>query len=359
MDNGRVPLKQVYLETLARCATDLLVRAHVTPAMPRNVVAIGKCAGALLDGVAAVHDIEAAFVAVPDGYPLPRVKSAEVHVGGHPRMTAASFAAGRALLDFVERHDDILFLVSGGGSACVEVPLPPNAEDEIADANARLIASGLSIAEINRERRKLSAIKGGRLRDRVRGRCVTLVYSDVSTGALADVASGPTVRDKTSRGETEAILIADNNTLTTTAARIIGDRAVLHGTQIECEVEQAAQLLADRANTLQKGQILIAGGEPTVLVRGTGRGGRCSELAVRFAALSDAEALFGSSDGVDGNSGAAGFYLPPRSQRVKTTQRDEALAASDSYRIAAQVGEPIMIAPTGNNLRDLFLIARN
>jgi glycerate 2-kinase len=353
-DNGRVPLKQVYFETLARCAPELLVREHVTRAMPRNVVAIGKCAGALLDGVAAVHEIEASFVAVPEGYPLPRVKGAAVYIGGHPHMTAASFAAGRALLDFVERHDDILFLVSGGGSACVEVPLPPHAEDEVADANARLIASGLPIAEINRERRELSAIKGGRLRDRVRGRCVTLVYSDVSTGALADVASGPTLRD-----ETEAILVADNITLTMTAAQLLGDRAVLHGSQIECDVEQAAQLLSSRVNTLQRGQILVAGGEPTVLVRGTGKGGRCSELAVRFAALSDAEALFASSDGVDGNSGVAGFYLPPRSQRVKTTQWDEVLADSDSYRIATQVGEPIMIAPTGNNLRDLFLIARN
>jgi glycerate 2-kinase len=354
VDNARVKLVQVYLETLARCAPELLVRAHITPAMPRNVVAIGKCAGALLDGVAAVHEIEAAFVAVPEGYPLPRVQDAEVHIGGHPHMTAASFAAGRALLDFVECHDDILFLVSGGGSACVEVPLPPHAEDEVADANARLIASGLPIADINRERRKLSAIKGGRLRDRVRGRCVTLVYSDVSTGALADVASGPTLRD-----ETEAILIAGNTTLTATAAQILGERAVLHGSQIECDVEQAAQLLANRVNALQRGQILVAGGEPTVLVRGGGRGGRCSELAVRFAALSDAEALFASSDGVDGNSGVAGFSLPPRSNRVKTTQWDEALAVSDSYRIATQVGEPIMIAPTGNNLRDLFLIARN
>jgi glycerate 2-kinase len=353
MDNARVKLVHLYLETLVRCAPDLLVRAHVTRVMPRNVVAIGKCAGALLDGVAAVHEIEAAFVAVPEGYPLPRVR-AEVRVGGHPHMTAASFAAGRALLDFVERHDDVLFLVSGGGSACVEVPLAPHTESEVATTNARLIASGLPIADINRERRKLSAIKGGRLRERVRGRSVTLVYSDVSTGALADVASGPTLRH-----ETEAILVADNTTLTTNAAQLIGDRAVLYGPQLECDVAQAAQLLAERANRLQPGRILVAGGEPTVLVRGAGRGGRCSELAVRFAALSDTQALFASSDGVDGNSGAAGIYLPPGRDRVEMTHLEKALAASDSFRIATQVGEPIMIAPTGNNLRDLFLIARN
>jgi glycerate-2-kinase len=80
---------------------------------------------------------------------------------------------------------------------------------------------------------------------------------------------------------------------------------------------------------------------------------------VRFAAQSQAEALFAASDGVDGNSGAAGIYLPPGPRSVETTLWQEALAASDSYRIAAQVGEPIMIAATGNNLRDLFLVALN
>jgi hydroxypyruvate reductase len=356
-DNERVHLVDLYLETLARSAPDVLVRQHVHASLPRNVVAIGKCAGALLDGVASVHGVDAAFAAIPDGYPLPRT-NAQIHIGGHPHMTTASFAAGRALLVFVEQHHDILFLISGGGSACVEVALAPHTDDDVAQANAHLIASGLTIAEINRERRKLSAIKGGKLRDRVRGKSVTLVYSDVSTGALADVASGPTITNAN-----EAILIADNATLTNIAAQIIGNNAVVLDTQIECDVEQAAQQLAAHADTLEPNQILVAGGEPTVQVRGAGKGGRCSELAVRFAALSSTEALFASSDGVDGNSGAAGIYLSPSRtygrQGVEATQLRDALARSDSYRLAAQIGEPIMIAPTGNNLRDLFLIARN
>ena len=124
---------------------------------------------------------------------------------------------------------------------------------------------------------------------------------------------------------------------------------MLLDTQIECSVEQAARELAARASALNESQILVAGGEPTVRVSGYGIGGRCSELAVRFAALSPAEALFASSDGVDGNSSAAGIYLPSSRAGVEATQIRHALAASDSYRIAAQVGEPIMIAPTGNN----------
>lgn len=344
-------LKAIYLATLARCAPESLVRKVVDASMPRTVVAIGKCAGALLDGVAESMDIEHAFVAIPAGYRLPQT-TAEVHVGGHPEMTAASFEAGRALLRFVDAHEDILFLISGGGSACVEVA--SRSEEETTVANARLLASGLPIAEINAERRRHSAIKGGKLRQRVRGRCVTLVYSDVSTGALADVASGPTITSAE-----EGILIADNSTLTSSAAALIGAAAVVLPAQIECDVEDAAATLAQSAAALRKGQILVAGGEPTVMVRGPGKGGRCSELAVRFARRSALEALFGSSDGVDGNSGVAAIHLPRRTSAVASAEWDRALLRSDSLAAASQVGEPIMIAPTGNNLRDLFLVARD
>jgi hydroxypyruvate reductase len=344
-----VDLINIYLETLARCAPDVLVQEHVDASMPRNVVAIGKCAGLLLDGAAKVHPIDAAFVAIPEGYPLPKTR-AEIHLGGHPHMTAASFAAGDALLRFVAKHDDILFLISGGGSACVEVALAPHTQDEVAEQNARLVASNLPIADINRERSKLSAIKAGRLRERVRGRCVTLVYSDVSTGRVEDVASGPTGG---------GIRIADNDTLTLTAAQLIGENALLIHQQIECDVEEAAMLLAACVAAAQPGQILVGGGEPTVLVRGSGKGGRCSELAVHFAAKSTARALFAASDGVDGNSGAAGIYLPPRDRLLEMTELQHAVAASDTFTLAAQVGEPLTIAPTGNNLRDLFLLSPN
>ena len=331
-------LKAIYLTTLERCAPEKLVRPLVTRDMPRNVVAIGKCAGALLDGL---PNVDRAFVAIPEGYKLPKT-NAEVHIGGHPQMTRASFDAGRALLQFVDAHRDILFLVSGGGSACVEVARAGHSEEELIERNAQLLAAGLPIGAINAERKKLSAIKGGRLGARVRGHAVTLVYSDVSRGRLTDVASGPSERNM--------ILIADNDTLTQTAAELIGARRLPD--QIECDVSEAAALLARETEC-------VAGGEPTVAVNGPGRGGRCCELAVRFAMQSTREALFASSDGVDGNSGVAGVYLPQRHKIGGGAEWEAALHASDSLRIASQIGEPIMITPTGNNLRDLFLVARD
>src|SRR5438309_1652589 len=139
----------LYLQTLQECSPERLMRECLNPSpspnpspndehksrararararagdVPRNVVAIGKCAGALLDSFG---EFDAAFVAMPEGYREPRSR-AIVYKGGHPDMTPASFVAGRALIEFVDAHDDVTFLVSGGGSACGEVPLPPDTE---------------------------------------------------------------------------------------------------------------------------------------------------------------------------------------------------------------------------------------
>jgi glycerate 2-kinase len=354
-------LLSIYFETLARCAPERLVRDRVPADAPHDVVAIGKAAGALLDGVAVVHRVDDAFVAIPRGYRLPET-SAQVAIGGHPDMTAETFDAGRRLLDFVDHHRDILFLISGGGSACVEVPLPPHSERDLVDINARVVASDLPIGEMNTIRKQFSAIKGGRLGARVRGRSVTLVYSDVASGALADVASGPTIQAKG-----DAILIADNDTLTSVAATVASEaglRATRWPSQIESHVAAAADALVRRAAQLEPGEIVVAGGEPTVARHGNGRGGRCSELAVRFALAAGEHlprgvtALFASTDGVDGSSGAAGVLVNRISASFDREMAHRALAASDSMAVAAQIGEPIMITPTGNNLRDIFLMAR-
>jgi len=385
-------LHEVYLETLARCAPEVLVRRALRDDMPRDVVAIGKSAGALLDGIAG--HVRDAFVAIPEGYRLPRVATPgsgaggrerpplhiEIAIGGHPHYTDASFEAGERLLRFVDAHDDLLFLISGGGSACVEVPLDGFTRQELVRENARLIAGGLPIGAINAARRKMSAIKGGKLAQRVRGRCVTLVYSDVATGALGDVASGPTIP-----GSDEVHLIADNRTLVATAAaltrrfappspasrardfdaplprereRVPEGRVRVIENQVEGDVEEAAHFLLDQLKTAD---FVIAGGEPTLAVRGDGKGGRCIELAVRVAmAAGDlrGELLFGSSDGVDGNSGVAGvaIRLPAAIDRIAAERE---LARSNSLAVAAATGEPIIIPAAGNNLRDLYLLARS
>src|SRR5438105_641414 len=403
-----IDLESIYFRTLEACAPERLVQHVLRRDFPRAVVAIGKCGGALLDGVG---DFSEAFAAIPEEYPAPhlrmrstagshprdRRRHARIARGGHPEITAESFAAGREMVDFVDRHEDVLFLISGGGSACVEMPLESWFDErDLIEVNARLLAAGLPIGEMNCVRKHLSAIKGGRLAARVRGRSVTLIYSDVSTGALADVASGPTLSDPTSKQDAIAILnriggcdrivtrladdrcpetvkkvansrvelIADNGTLTDAAAKIatdIGSVPVLWEKQIESDVEAAAQALAVRARELREREVLIAGGEPTVVRRGDGKGGRCSELAVRLALAAhdlSITALFGSSDGLDGNSGVAAvaITLPVR---VDRSTAEKELARSNALAAAQSIGRAITMVPTGNNLRDLYLLARS
>ncbi|HEU4521744.1 MAG TPA: DUF4147 domain-containing protein [Thermoanaerobaculia bacterium] len=382
-------LELIYRESLRRCEPGALVRRVVTPDMPRTIAAIGKCAAAMAEGI---PDPAGVLAVVPKGYPGTNV----IH-GGHPQIDDDSFRAGEALLRFVDAHADITFLISGGGSACAEVPLAPFfTRDDVRLLNDRLIAAGLPIRDINTVRKHVSAIKGGRLAARVRGRSVSLVYSDVATGDLASVASGPTVPDASTKneaidilqrvsgchrivaalrnaevpetvreiGNTEVVLVADNNTLVETAAELIRDAGlepVRWPEQIESDVSTAARQLAERAAQLDRHEVLVAGGEPTVVVGGSGRGGRCSELAVRFAldwqANHHVRALFGSSDGVDGNSGAAGFLIdvPAAFDRGAAAA---ALESSDSASAASRIGRPIIMPPTGNNLRDLYLVAR-
>src|SRR5215467_4829437 len=134
-------LEQIYRQTLARCDPAKLLRGR--PSGPRNVLAIGKSAAAI---DALPHD--AALAALPAGYPEPR--TSEVVKGGHPDMNADTFAAGRRVIEFVDAHEDILFLISGGGSACVDLPLAPHFEErDLIETNARLVASGIPIGEIN------------------------------------------------------------------------------------------------------------------------------------------------------------------------------------------------------------------
>ena len=389
-------LESIYRRTLERCSPKSLIQKEVSADLPRVVVGVGKAAGALVDGVAAAMTIEQAMAVIPYGYPDPQWRgSIVVAHGGHPQIDDHSFDAGEALLRFVDGIDEVLFLISGGGSACVEKPLEPwFSEGELIDVNARLVAAGIAIGEINTVRKHLSAIKGGRLAARVPRRSVTLIYSDVSSGAASDVASGPSVPDSTTKRDAAEILeriggfnrivtalrdeslpetvkaianatwriVADNTTLVDAAATIcesMGLRVHRLSEQIESDVGAAAAQLADRAASLKAGDILIAGGEPTVRVRGDGKGGRCSELALRFALrMKNVQALFASSDGVDGNSGAAGIILDCIPGQIDPAEAAAALARSDSFPVASTAGRAVIIPATGNNLRDLYLVAR-
>ena len=391
-------LKGIYLDAIGRCAPATLVEQHARGGRFAWLLAFGKCAIEMARGAVAAGIAERGLVVAPEGYgngaSLPR--GLRVMRGSHPDVSPSSVAAARAVLALASsEHGPCLVLASGGASACLEAPLEPQFDLSLVTAiNRALVRGGLDIAAINTVRKHLSAIKGGRLGALLDPASRTLVYSDVPRGRGAIVGSGPTLADPTTNDDAAALLeslgtaealeaaktlrggsvaetpkalaigfdvIADNGTLVDAAARSArerGFRVRLLEEEVAGDVADVARALAREARTLASGELLVAGGEPTVRVTGGGSGGRCSELAARFAVedVGAHFALFGSSDGVDGSSPAAAV-LVERAFTMPQAAIDDALARSDSASLIGDPGEPIIMEPTGNNLRDVYLVA--
>lgn len=391
-------LRQLYLDALGKCAPRRVVAARAGEAPFTFLLAFGKCAVEMARGAVDAGVPPRGIVVAPEGYGDASALPGGLRLmrGSHPDVTSTSVEAARAVLAFAaSERGPGLVLASGGGSACLEAPLEPHFDLElVAAVNRALVRGGLDITRMNIVRKHLSAIKGGRLGALLDSASRTLVYSDVPHGRAEMVGSGPTLGDPTTNEDAAAILeslgtaesmvaarrlrsgavaetpkalaipfevIAENATLVAAAAQLARDRGLrvrLLEDEIAGDVGAAARLFAREAATLRAGELLVAGGEPTVRVTGSGRGGRCSELAVRFALENEGRnlALFGSSDGVDGSSPAAAVIVS-RALGLPGATIDDVLARSDSATLSEALGEPIIMEPTGNNLRDLYLVA--
>jgi hydroxypyruvate reductase len=315
-----------------------------------------------------------------------RVKSVTVAgpgQGSHPVPDERSVAAGEALLAAARaarsKHR-VLALISGGGSALACVPAPGLSLADKRRATSELLARGASIDEINTARKHLSAIKGGQLAAASAAPVYSLILSDVVSGDLAAVASGPTLGDPTTIADARAVIerydldrslgdrlvetpesvagehrcLGDNFDLTVTAIEMSGGRGV--DAPLVGDVESVARSLVE----LGSGR-WVGGGEPTMtLPERPGRGGRMTHLALLLArdlAGESFAAVCVGSDGVDGASGAAGAAVDG-STWSKIDGGDGALARADSATALAQAGALLSWGPTGTNLADLVLIDR-
>jgi len=333
--------------------------------------------------------------------------------GGHPLPTRSSLLAAGEAFKLLERANDgralVVFLISGGGSAMIEWPI--NNEISLANlrlANKVLVACGASISEINSVRRAFSAIKGGRLAARA-PHCdqITLIISDVPKDEEFNVASGPTIRpDPNAAGAREVIdryqlrsqlpapilhaidsspefltdshLQRDHFVLLSNvdAVRSAADAARQRGYLVDIASDISDQPIGDGcaelANRIHSRQrenapvCLISGGEFACPVKGEGTGGRNLESALRLAMLmSEANradpfvALCAGTDGIDGNSPAAGAIVDSATlERARTVglSAESSLARSDCYSFFAALDDAIITGPTGTNVRDLRIL---
>ncbi len=398
----------------------LIMEAAISDAMPGNAVrealkkisfsggrviliAAGKAAWEMAS--AAVDEIGARIshgvVITKYGHSKGPISNTDVYEAGHPVPDENSYASTRHALDAVRNlnpEDNVLFLLSGGGSALFESPLVP--VDEMANITRQLLFCGASITEMNTIRKRLSGVKGGRFAIACSPAHVfTVVLSDIIGDPLDMIASGPAYPDSSTCEQAQEIVsryklkfseeaqklltsetpkVLDNVTTYVTGsvkqlcksasekARQLGYKPVILTSSLDCEAKSAGEFLSAIAreyNDADESYAFFAGGETVVHLTGSGKGGRNQEIALSAAAgiagcKNTCVFSFGS-DGTDGPTDAAGGYVDEdTAERLAEKGIDirAALADNDSYTALSAIDGLIITGPTGTNVNDLSAI---
>jgi hydroxypyruvate reductase len=382
-----------------------------------RVLAIGKAAHAMLDGLRSTLPSDFSFEGVasaptPPSRPLSGIK---YFVGGHPIPNAESWRAAEAILRLLATSDEttlVFFLLSGGGSALIELPLDSRLTlQDVQQFYRTLVTCGAPIAAMNAVRKHVSAVKGGRLAAAAgRATKITLAVTDVPVGHESALASGPSLPDPTSSADAERVLSefkilehlpASVRACVEESARretpkkndpafanayfvmLMGTDDLFHpahcvseakgfftccdNTTDDWSVERAAAYLLDQLSALQAANpsrpvAILADGEVSSPVTGDGTGGRnsafvlaCVENIVgrRVAVLS------AGTDGIDGNSAAAGAVADGETlarAMAAGLHPADAFQRSDAFTFFAALDDAVVTGPTGNNLRDLRIL---
>jgi hydroxypyruvate reductase/glycerate 2-kinase len=350
-----------------------------------------------------------------------KVKS-EVIVAGHPVPNSNSFLAGERIISSVKTSGEdslFLYLISGGGSALVESSVSPHIKlEDFRKLNGLLVGCGATIKEINKVRKRLSRIKGGKLGWLAkRSRCIAIYISDVNPGDLYSIASNPLLPEAEEVEEVRSIIeryhlkeeipvairdvlleVApgneadcwawdDGNLSSLTlldnrdALKEAGQIAERLGFFVELDLEnsegqyqvvverQINRILELQDKLSGKPVCLISGGEVSCPVKGDGLGGRNHEFvlysAARLASANRQSAVIVLScgtDGIDGNSNAAGAVAGADLIRTAINQGvdiTDYISRSDSHSFFRQYGGLVVTGPTGNNVRDIRMLLAN
>lgn len=377
------------------------------------VISLGKAAHVLVEALQnRAGERFGGIIAGPERS-APQLRNFRYFHGGHPLPNQESIYAARAILQSVGSQDAaslVIYLISGGGSSMMEQPIDEEISlEDLVSTYQALVHSGAAIAEINAIRKHLSAVKGGRLAQAAYpAQQISLLVSDVPDNAPDALASGPTMPDSTSVEDCYAIAAkysllerfrpavrelferraleetpkSDDPcfqrcrwwTILSNTSLIDAARAEAESLGFHVEVDNACDdwdyirahdYLLDRLRKLREKfekVCLISGGEVTVKVSNGGMGGRNQQFVLACAleiAGQRITVLSAGTDGVDGNSPAAGAVADGTTlERGKKSNLDaEAFLNSfNAYAYLEALGDTIMTGPTGNNLRDLRIL---
>lgn len=409
-------LRRLFAAAVAAADPAVSLAQHLPSPPPGRTVVVGagKAAASMARAVEAAWPGELSGLVVTrygHGAPTARI---EVVEAAHPVPDAAGEAAARRVLDLVAGltpDDLVLCLISGGGSSLLSLPAEGLTLADKQAVNRGLLKSGASIGEMNCVRRHLSAIKGGRLAAACHpARVVTLLISDTPGDDPLDIASGPTVADPTTGADALTILdryrieIPDavrahllsgrgasvkpgDPRLGTPEVRMVatplmalraaadlarqeGVPALILGDAIEGEAREVGQVMAGIARSvaahglpLAKPCLLLSGGETTVTVRGSGRGGRNVEfllaLGIALGGQAGIYAIAGDTDGVDGIEAIAGAVLTPETPARAAAaglSLTDSLDRNDGHGFFETLGDGVITGPTLTNVNDFRAI---
>ena len=335
------------------------------------VVGFGKASAAMAQAIEEIcgDKITYGAVSVKYGHTAP-LNKIQLYVAGHPLPDASSIRGAQQVTDVLRQAregDLVICLISGGGSALLELPVDGVSLDDLRATTDALLRSGATIYEMTAIRKHLSQVTGGQLARRANRRphdsqrggadIVSLILSDVIGSPLDTIASGPTAPDSTTfadalavierrgvraqvpssvvrhlergaRGEiaetpkgddplfarVQNVIVADNAIACDAAlhaARERGFNALLLSSFMQGEAREVAQVLAAIAKEIARANrpvarpaCIVAGGETTVTVRGNGTGGRCQELALAAAIeIAGMDHVLVLAGGTDGTDG--------------------------------------------------------
>ena len=381
------------------------------------LIAIGKAAHAMVQGFLNVLPAGMAVEGVVSAptKPTTLVPHLICFVGGHPIPNADSLRAATEILRVLQACDSntlVVFLLSGGGSALVELPLDPSLGlDDVQAVHHALVTCGAPIDTMNTVRRHLSAVKGGRLALAAgAAQKITLAVTDVPVGKEAALASGPSLPDPTTIADVRRTFAhyhlpqrfpkvlqrwLDASLMPETPKPghpafanahfelLLGMDDLFHASHHAVEahgylafcdnstddwpLEKAVSNLLSQLDVWQRenpGQrvAVIADGEVSSPVTGNGTGGRNSAFVlacVEKIAGRRITVFSAGTDGIDGNSPAAGAVADGNTlARAKSLGLDpqHAFQQSDAYTFFSRLHDAIVTGPTGNNLRDLRVL---
>jgi glycerate 2-kinase len=379
------------------------------------VVGAGKGAGLLAEGLESVLDawIAGGVVIVPSGHTA-ALHHITVVNGEHPLPGPGSVRGTKQILALLHQKratDLVCVCVTGGASSLLVSPVPDITLEHKIEVNRLLLACGATIREVNLVRKHLSQVKGGRLAHRVfPNPTVSFFLSDVIGDDLSTIGSGPTVPDTGTFLDTWSILtqyhllehipsavlahlrkgldgvipdtpkpddavfatvhnvLVGSNRLALDAAAVkaqqCGFQTIVFPSTLSGDTTGAAKnfcyTLRAVLRDCHEPTCVLAGGETTVRVTGTGKGGRNQEFALVTACELRGEdgwaLLSAGSDGVDGPTEAAGAFVDGRTiMQAENRGLDpySYLRNNDSHSFFSALGDLFCPGPTGTNVMDI------